>query len=103
MNHVLLPLACLLLVPFLLACGPGGGTYCQSGAKMGTECHALSDVTDPPGRRPPPVEAQQNPEAWWNGKPRSSAPPVLIPITRGSASAAPSSSASALPASSAMP
>jgi hypothetical protein len=59
---------------------------------MGTECHALSDVTDPPGRRPPPVEAQQSPEAWWSAKPRPSAAPVMIPITRGSASAAPSGS-----------
>ncbi len=92
------PLVTSLLCPMLLAgalsCGPGGGTYCQSGAKMGTECHALSDVTDPPGRRPPPVEAQQSPEAWWTSKPRPTAVPVMIPITPGSASAAPSSSAS---------
>lgn len=93
MKHALLALACLLPLLGLFSCGPGGGTYCQSGAKMGTECHALSDVTDPPGSRPPPVAAQQSPEAWWSAKPRSSAPPVLIPITPGSASAAPSSSA----------
>jgi hypothetical protein len=93
MKRVPFTLACMLLLPVVFSCGPGGGTYCQSGAKMGTECHALSDVTDPPGRRPPPVEAQQSPEAWWNAKPRSSAAPVLIPITPGSASAAPSSSA----------
>lgn len=94
MKHLLLLLPSLLLVPCALACGPGGGTYCQSGSKMGTECHALSDVTDPPGRRPPPVEARQGPEAWWRPKPASSSAPVLIPITPGSASAAPSGSSS---------
>jgi hypothetical protein len=93
MKHLLLTLPCLLLLPCVASCGPGSGTYCQSGAKMGTECHALSDVTDPPGRRPPPVEANHNPEAWWTGKPKPSSPPALIPITPGSASAAPSGSA----------
>jgi hypothetical protein len=46
------------------SCGPGG-TYCQSGAKMGTECHMLSDARNPPGSRPiPPPETN-----FWNQAP----------------------------------
>ena len=39
------------------ACGPGGGTYCQSGPKYGTQCYSKMDLqqpgsppTDPNGR-----------------------------------------------------
>jgi hypothetical protein len=92
MKRLLVVSSVLSLLSLALACGPGGGTYCQSGAKMGTECHALSDVTDPPGRRPPPVEAGQNPEAWWKSKPQPTAAPVLIPVSSASTSPAPSSS-----------
>ena len=45
--------------------GGGGGTYCQSGAKMGTECHMLSDVQSPPGSRPPPAGEA----TFWNQNP----------------------------------
>ena len=36
------------------ACGPGSGTYCQSGAKYGTQCYSQADVSNPPGQRPDP-------------------------------------------------
>ena len=38
----------------LLGCGSAGsGTYCQSGAKYGTQCYSQADVGSPPGQRPP--------------------------------------------------
>ena len=37
-------------------CGPGGGTYCQSGSKHGTKCYSESDVRYPPGTHPEPTE-----------------------------------------------
>jgi len=38
----------------LTGCGPaGGGTYCQSGPRYGTQCYSNADVTAPPGQRPP--------------------------------------------------
>jgi len=36
------------------ACGPGGGTYCQSGPKYGTQCYSQMDL-QPPGSPPPPA------------------------------------------------
>jgi hypothetical protein len=44
------------LVAAATACGPGGGTYCQSGPKHGTQCYSESDVRTPPGRHPEPTE-----------------------------------------------
>ena len=38
----------------LAACGPGGGTYCQSGPKYGTQCYSQMDL-QPPGSPPPPA------------------------------------------------
>jgi len=35
-------------------CGPGGGTYCQTGPKYGTQCYSQSEL-DPPGTPPPPA------------------------------------------------
>jgi len=36
------------------ACGPNGGTYCQSGPKYGTQCYSKMDL-QPPGSPPPPA------------------------------------------------
>jgi len=36
-----------------VACGPAGGTYCQSGPKYGTQCYSRMDL-QPPGAPPPP-------------------------------------------------
>ncbi|HYQ04623.1 MAG TPA: hypothetical protein VER96_38380 [Polyangiaceae bacterium] len=48
-------LACLSA--FVAACGPEGGTYCQSGPKYGPQCYSKMDLqspgnhpTDPNGR-----------------------------------------------------
>jgi hypothetical protein len=53
-------MAKLTLLSFLLfcqaallaGCGPGGGTYCQSGPKYGTQCYSQMDL-QPPGSPPP--------------------------------------------------
>ncbi len=37
------------------ACGPGGGTYCQSGPKYGTQCYSRMDL-QAPGSPPPPAD-----------------------------------------------
>ena len=38
-------IATVVLVPIAVAaCGPGSGTYCQTGAKYGTQCYAEPDV-----------------------------------------------------------
>ena len=47
---ILLP----LLASLLAACGPNGGTYCQSGPKYGTQCYSQMDL-QPPGSAPPPA------------------------------------------------
>jgi hypothetical protein len=44
------------LVLATLGCGPGSGTYCQTGSKYGTQCYAEPDVTSPPGSHPEPTE-----------------------------------------------
>jgi hypothetical protein len=44
----------------------GGDTYCQSGAKYGTQCYSMTDVRTPPGQRPPPAGEPPN---WWSGPP----------------------------------
>jgi hypothetical protein len=36
----------------LSGCGPGGGAYCQSGPKYGTQCYSQMDL-QPPGSPPP--------------------------------------------------
>jgi hypothetical protein len=38
----------------LVGCGPGAGTYCQSGPKYGTQCYSQMDM-QPPGTPPPPA------------------------------------------------
>jgi hypothetical protein len=59
-----------VVVPVLLlglatsSCG-AGGTYCQSGKKMGTNCYSMSDVRSPPGTRPPPAGEA----TFWNQAP----------------------------------
>ena len=35
----------------LPACGPGAGSYCQSGPKYGTQCYSQMDL-QPPGTPP---------------------------------------------------
>jgi len=51
-------LSLILLLAWLtasaLACGPAGGTYCQSGPKYGTQCYSKMDL-QPPGSPPPPA------------------------------------------------
>ena len=47
---LLVTLACAAAV--LTGCGPGGGTYCQSGPKYGTQCYSQMDL-QPPGTPPP--------------------------------------------------
>ncbi|MEI9952492.1 MAG: hypothetical protein WDO74_26810 [Pseudomonadota bacterium] len=55
-------MAKLTLLSFMLVsqaslatgCGPGGGTYCQSGPKYGTQCYSQMDL-QPPGSPPPPA------------------------------------------------
>jgi hypothetical protein len=62
----------LVAIVVLLALGacamtPGSGTYCQSGAKYGTQCYAEPDVKEPPGaaREPPdpPQKGESNPSS----------------------------------------
>jgi hypothetical protein len=54
---------------FALAAAGCADTYCQSGAKYGTQCYSMTDVRSQPGQRPPPPG---EPPSWWNGPP----PPV---------------------------
>ncbi len=37
------------------ACGPGAGSYCQTGPKYGTQCYSQMDL-QPPGSAPPPAD-----------------------------------------------
>ncbi len=46
---IALVFACTCLT--LIGCGPGGGTYCQTGPKYGTQCYSRMDL-DPPGTAP---------------------------------------------------
>jgi hypothetical protein len=41
----------LALALGLPACGPGAGSYCQSGPKYGTQCYSQMDL-QPPGAPP---------------------------------------------------
>ncbi|MBN1607097.1 MAG: hypothetical protein JW940_10725 [Polyangiaceae bacterium] len=41
------------------ACGPGGGTYCQTGPKYGTKCYSNVDVSNAPGYKGPPDQPEQ--------------------------------------------
>src|SRR5262249_12398866 len=41
-------------------------TYCQSGAKYGTQCYSMTDVRTPPGQRPP---LSNEPPLWYKGPP----------------------------------
>ena len=49
-------LIAVTLLTTVPACGPGGGTYCQSGPKHGTKCYSETDVRNPPGTHPEPTE-----------------------------------------------
>jgi hypothetical protein len=51
LRALFLGLACL--TAFTTGCGPGAGTYCQSGPKYGTQCYSQMDL-QPPGSPPPP-------------------------------------------------
>ena len=50
----LLSLILVCLAALMAACGPDGGTYCQSGPKYGTQCYSKMDL-QPPGSPPPPA------------------------------------------------
>jgi hypothetical protein len=52
-KFTLLALLLVCQAALLSACGPDGGTYCQSGPKYGTQCYSRMDV-QPPGSPPPP-------------------------------------------------
>lgn len=54
MAKLSLLLALVICPASLTACGPGGGTYCQSGPKYGTHCYSQMDL-QPPGSPPPPA------------------------------------------------
>ena len=53
MAKFLLLLMLVCLASLTTACGPAGGTYCQSGPKYGTQCYSRMDL-QPPGSPPPP-------------------------------------------------
>lgn len=64
-----------LLIAFLLsACGPGGGTYCQSGPRYGTQCYTQNDVSggptpthggeDSPRKGEPPAKPPKGMPQW---------------------------------------
>jgi hypothetical protein len=50
-------IACCVLGLSVACCGPGGGTYCQSGPRYGTQCYSRQDLA-PPGS--PPVNPDPN-------------------------------------------
>ncbi|MGC4090597.1 MAG: hypothetical protein QM756_22545 [Polyangiaceae bacterium] len=54
--------AILLAASLLAACGPGGGAYCQSGSRYGTQCYAEPDVRQPPGSYRPGGDPLGRPE-----------------------------------------
>ena len=63
----------------LLGCAD---TYCQSGAKYGTQCYSMTDVRTPPGQRPP---LSSEPPLWYKGPPpptRYGSPPSPPPPVR---------------------
>ncbi len=59
-------------------------TYCQSGAKYGTQCMSLTDARNAPGQRPP---LTNEPPSWYTappppvqfGAPQRAAPPPPYP------------------------
>lgn len=59
----------------------GCDTYCQSGAKYGTQCHSMNDVRTMPGQRPP---LSNDPPLFYSGppppQPKPSAPPPVYPM-----------------------
>ncbi|HET9959116.1 MAG TPA: hypothetical protein VFQ61_31715 [Polyangiaceae bacterium] len=66
-------LALLAAPGWVAACGPNGGTYCQSGPKYGTQCYAMPDVEHTPGAPPPMADPERpargqssapNPKQW---------------------------------------
>lgn len=54
LKRSLLVLPLVLLAGLALGCGPGSGTYCQTGPKYGTQCYSQMDL-QPPGSPPPPA------------------------------------------------
>lgn len=75
-------------------------TYCQSGAKYGTQCMSLTDARNPPGQRPP---LSNEPPAWYTspppprqfGAPKSAYPPPPYPTISPAPAAVPSADAGA--------
>jgi hypothetical protein len=57
MSKFALLLALIWAMAGLSACGPGAGTYCQSGPKYGTQCYSQMDL-QPPGSPPTPADGQ---------------------------------------------
>jgi hypothetical protein len=49
---------CVLFGTLTGACGPGGGTYCQTGPRYGTQCYSTVDVSNPPGYKGPPDQTK---------------------------------------------
>jgi hypothetical protein len=69
----------VLFAALMWSCG-AGGTYCQSGKKMGTNCYSMSDVRTPPGTRPPPAGEA----TFWNQAPPNQGTfggPAALPTT----------------------
>jgi hypothetical protein len=55
MSRLVFFLALGWVTAVLSGCGPGGGTYCQTGPKYGTQCYSQMDL-QPPGSPPPPAD-----------------------------------------------
>ena len=67
-------------------------TYCQSGAKYGTQCMSLTEARNPPGQRPP---LSNEPPSWYTappppvqfGAPKRVSPPAPYPTITSPTSA----------------
>ncbi|HEY3666250.1 MAG TPA: hypothetical protein VGL19_09630 [Polyangiaceae bacterium] len=55
MSRLALLVALGSVTAVLSGCGPGGGAYCQTGPKYGTQCYSQMDL-QPPGSPPPPAD-----------------------------------------------
>jgi hypothetical protein len=54
-----------LVVTAAAGCGPGAGTYCQSGPKYGTRCYAEPDVRRGPGAGEAPDHTDGTENTGW--------------------------------------
>ncbi len=80
----------VLLSGAAFACGPGAGTYCQTGNRYGTECYSRADVESPPGAPGRPADGESRPD--WRGSlspsrtvpppPAKLPPPVVVSSTK---------------------